>query len=479
MLAHLLTQARRRVVAQLALDKGALAMAIGMGALILLLLIGTQVLDWYWPLLLIVASLGAGLYQLRKYIPSTYTLAQRIDTKLGLADALSTAVYFEAHPKEGSEPVCRLQHREAESTAAGVDLKAALPYTRSRYLAPAAGLLLVAAGLFAVRYAVTGSLHLQPSLLEMAIDTFFDTPAEEAPKAPLRADMRPEFFDPTNPDAPPPLDELTEMPLETKEGSDLAKGDPGDDSKSNDKGEVSDKGKQSDDEQPADDQKGRDPNDKQGDKDGEGKQGDQDSPQESQQEERSMLDKLRDAVSNLMNKMNSNNSQKNQPQNSKQQQASKDKQQSGEKGDDKAERAEGQPQTDQNQKGDSNDKQQADAQQAPGERPSEEAAAGAGSQDGEKKAQQAKMLEAMGKMSQLLGQRSLEVTGQVMVEVGNTKQGLKTQWTQQNARHAEAGSEIHRDEIPLMYQPFIERYFEEVRKGAPPAAAGAAKQKQN
>jgi hypothetical protein len=470
MLAQLLDQARRRVLAQLALDKGALSLTIGMGGLILLLLTGTQILDWYWPFLLIVVSLGVGLARIRQRLPSRYRLAQRIDRSAALADALSTAVYFGEHPREGAQAVCRLQYSEADSMAAGVDLKTALPYHRSRYLAPAAGLLLVAAGLFAVRYAVTGTLDLQPSLIGMAIDTFFESPAEETSQPPLRAAARPEFFDPANPNAPPPLEQQTQIPVESKESSELSQGDAAEDSKDAGKEDLSDQNKDGQGEQePADDSKGRDPNTRQDGKD-EGKEGGQDDAQENRQEERSMLDKLRDAVSNLMNKMNSNNSQKNQPQNSKRQQASQDKQQSGEKGDDQAERAEGQPQTDQNQKGDQSDKQQAEAQQSPGERPSEEAASGAGTQDGEKRAEQARLLEAMGKVSQLLGQRSLEVSGQVMVEVGNTKQGLKTQWTQQNAGHGEAGREIHRDEIPLMYQPFIERYFEEVRKTATPAA---------
>lgn len=471
MLAQLLDQARRRALAQLLLDKGALSLAVGMGGLILLLLAGTQVLDWYWPLLLAAVSLGVGLAQIRKHLPTRYGLAQRIDRNAALADALSTAVYFGEHPRQGAEAVCRMQYRQAESLAAAVDLKSALPFERSRYLAPAAGLLLVAAGLFALRYAVTGTLDLQPSLIGMAIDTFFASPAEETARVPAPAATRPELFNPAGPDAPPPPDEQSPAPDASQPSSELSESDAKDEPNKDDSSQLADQNKEGTKQQePADDSKGRDPNTKPDGKD-EAKQDRQQEASESRQEERSMLDKLRDAVSNLMNKMNSNHSQKNAPQNSKRQQASQDKQQSGEKGDELAERAEGQPQTDQNQKGEHSDKQQAEAQQSPGERPSEQAASGAGTQDGEKRLKQAKLLEAMGKVSQLLGQRSLEVTGQMMVEVGNTKQGLKTQWIQQKAANGDPGSEIHRDEIPLMYQPFIERYFEEVRKAAPAPAA--------
>jgi hypothetical protein len=45
----------------------------------------------------------------------------------------------------------------------------------------------------------------------------------------------------------------------------------------------------------------------------------------------------------------------------------------------------------------------------------------------------------------------------------------------------EAGSEIHRDEVPLMYQQFVEQYFEEIRKSpdAPKAAKPAPAKTQN
>jgi len=89
---------------------------------------------------------------------------------------------------------------------------------------------------------------------------------------------------------------------------------------------------------------------------------------------------------------------------------------------------------------------------------------GAGSADGDKSAKEAEQLQAMGKISEILGKRSQNVTGEVMVEVGSTKQQLKTPWAQRDATHVEAGSEIHRDEVPLMYQQFVERYFEEIRK---------------
>jgi hypothetical protein len=58
----------------------------------------------------------------------------------------------------------------------------------------------------------------------------------------------------------------------------------------------------------------------------------------------------------------------------------------------------------------------------------------------------------------------------MLVEVGTTDQQLKTAMTQQKAGHTDAGGEIHRDQVPLAYQTFVERYFQEVRKTPAKAA---------
>ena len=136
-LTNLLERARRRLFGQLALDKGALALLIGMAAVILLLVTGTQILDWYWPVLVVAVSLGVGIYRLRKSLPSQYKLSQEIDKRLGLADSLSTAVHFAAHPEPGREAIAEVQRRQAEIVAQRVDLQQALPPSRSRQCGPA------------------------------------------------------------------------------------------------------------------------------------------------------------------------------------------------------------------------------------------------------------------------------------------------------------------------------------------------------
>jgi hypothetical protein len=89
---------------------------------------------------------------------------------------------------------------------------------------------------------------------------------------------------------------------------------------------------------------------------------------------------------------------------------------------------------------------------------------GIGKQDGDKSAREAEQLAAMGKISEIIGKRAANVSGEVMVEVASGKQQLKTQYSQRKASHGEAGSEINRDEVPLAYQQYVQQYFEEVRK---------------
>ena len=487
-ISDLLERARKRLFGQLVLDKGALALVIGMAGAILLLLTGTQILDWYWPALLVVASLGAGIYRLRKSLPSFYRLAQQIDRRLGLADSLSTAVYFTDHPEPGREAVSECQRRDAELVAQRVDVRAAVPPSRSRYLLPAAGLALVAFGLFAVRYAVTGSLSLEPSLLRIAYDSFFGTPPQQLAKnQPKRPNIGQQPFDPGNPeaasnttdqqpedlfDANPPTD--TANP----QGDDNAKQASGKEGDQKD-GDSDKKGADNANDKDGKDGKQGDKGDK-GDKDGkEGKEGDQGAKDDKQGDNpsESLMDKIKDAVANVMNKLKPNSAQKQQQNAKNQPQDKRDKQDKNDQGDkgDKADQQENQKQSDDTRADNSPGGKQSEAEsgkpnQQPGQRASQENANGAGSQDGEKAIREAKALEAMGQISEILGKRSATISGEMMVEVGSGKQQLKTAFVDRQAGHADTGGEIHRDEVPLMFQPFVERYFEEIRKS--PTAKG-------
>ncbi len=475
-LSRLLAQARVRELAHLAFDKGALALTIVMGGAVVLLLAGTEILNWYWLALLAAASLGAGAYRLRQSLSSRYVMAQRIDRRLELADALSTALYFSENPRPDRAAVCERQLRAAETVAAQVDVKLALPFRRSRYLAPAAILAVAAFGLFGMRYLVLGTLDLKASLVRAVYDNFFSTkPTEARNQLPKRAKFDPPNGDPRQDTPSLEADRQPEDLLNSDDATDPTSG--GDNSKSASQegsqkegdGASADKGK------PDDSGKGKDSQDQNGKESSDSKNanpndGKQNGKGASSQKNEGVLDKMKNALSDLADKIKQaaegSKGQSTPPNSSGQKQDDAQKSDQSKEQQSQAS-ANGEQQGQQGQ-----DQQQSDAQsdqKASQQSKGQDSKSGIGAQDGEKAIKQAEQLQAMGKISEILGKRSAAVSGEVMVEVGDGKQQLKTPWAQQQASHTNAGGEIHRDEIPLTEQPFVERYFEEIRKTAPAA----------
>ena len=449
-----------------------------MGGTIVLLLAGTQILDWYWVVLLAVASLGVGLYRLRKSIPSKYKLAQKIDRRLKLADALSTATYFASTAAEGDPAIRAKQRENADEIARTVDVRTAVPMARSRFLYPALALLAVACGLFAVRYAVTGKLSLEPSLVKIAFDTFFPQKQLAAKNLKKGDAMKTPPMDQGNPDAPTTQSDQTpdsqldgqdppdySNPQATDNSKDAAKEgaqtDP--DQAAGDKGEKGDKTSNGNDADQSNDSKES--------KSGDQKSGKQDSKQNASNDSTSLMDKIKDAMSNMMNKMKPSSSQNGKKsQNSQKDGQTGQQQKSGQKGDAQQKQAQNSSADAQSDQSDSGDKKQSSdakgAEKSSDKNASQDSKSGIGSADGDKAAREAEQAQAMGKISEILGKRAQNVTGEVMVEVGSSKQQLKTPWAQRSTTHTDAGSEIHRDEVPLMYQQYVEQYFEQIRKGS-------------
>lgn len=450
-----------------------------------LLIAGTEILNWYWVVGIALASLGVGLYRLRGTIPSEYKIAQWIDRRLHLADALSTAKHFAEAGAGGDEAIRARQREDAESVARGIDVRAAVPFSRPRFLYAAIALTAVAAGLFAVRFAVTQSLSLQPSLVKIAFDTFFPQKQELAQqkrkdaKKDAATDASDKDSATTEQDQQPPDSELNkdEQPEESSEqGQDQSK-------------EQAKQQQQADPEQPQGDnpekgdksQNGNDASNE-GNKSPDGKSADPKSAQDSKQgsnEGSSMMDKLKDALSSMMNKMKPSNSQSgSQNQQNAQKQDAQNGQKSGQKGQQSQKQSQdsSQAQSDQSDSGDQS--QSADAkgaEKSSDKNASSDSKSGIGSADGDKAAKEAEQLQAMGKISEIFGKRAQNMQGEVMVEVGQSKQQLKTPWAPKQATHTDAGGEIHRDEVPLMYQEFVEQYFEQIRKAPEPAKTPKSK----
>ena len=439
------------------LDRVVLALGVGFGAAIVILLTGSAALNWLWTGVAAIAALIVGFVLLRRKLPNEYAVAQRVDRKLSLADTLSTAAYFSGTSENAAQPVANTSLREAqlhraEELARTVDLKQALPMHRPRALYPAAALALAAIGVLLLRVAVFGSFDTHASLLNTLAKSLFGTNIQQA-----KADQKQDG-------AADPADGDT-VKREQEKNNDFA-GDPASDTSGT--GDAKDKKEQGPADKEAAEQQGADPTqgnpgDQPDAKNGDHPKDGQESANGQQSQDPSMLDKLKEALSDMLNKM------KSQPnQNSKNQKGQKGDQQNAQQS---------QSQQNQDQQGDSADSQsngrqsadgEAEGEQAQGQK-SEDAKSGVGNQEGDKALRDAAALKAMGKISELFGKRAENVTGSVMMEVGSTKQQLKTAVVQRNASHAEAGSEIHRDEVPMMYEQFVQQYFDQIRKPSPTA----------
>jgi len=491
-LAELIRRGRQRQVWHLVVQESSFAAALALGGAILLLIIGTQILNWYWPVILFAGALGVGIYRARTKILSAYRVAQALDGRLGFHDALSTAYYFGQHPDRAGSPreLVERQRVVAEDLARSVDLSAGLPFSAPRTFYINAALVLVAAGMFGVRYGVNRSLDLRPSLVRIGFDGFLGP--RQIAETKKTQQRRPfdqdghrddgQAVDPWQAKSgdldPAPnsvLQSVDEPEVNNAEGNPDAKAaatgkeqQPGEDGM-----DPGDKSQQSQGGTDAMNEQNQSPDGSQA-----GKQSDQkDANQSSNSGDNSSLtDKMRDALANLMAKLKmqakpgggkpGGASKQNGQQSAQRQNQSQDSNPSMSNNDQQADAsATSQSQGAQQSQNGAQQSAQGKSDSHSADRPnSPDGKSGVGKQDGDKTAREAAQLAAMGKITEIIGKRSANVTGEVMVEVSSGKQQLKTQYTDRKAAHVEAGGEINRDEVPLAYQQYVQQYFEQIRK---------------
>lgn len=480
----------------LIIEQASLGLALGLACGVLLLILGTQILDWYWPLLLFALAFSIGLVRYWSKLPDDYRVAQLLDERLALPDTLSTAWHFTQAPAGAAEPGMReLQRDRAAQAAQQADAALAIPYRASRMTMVALGTLGVFSALMLYRYGSQSRLDLSQPLVPGLVDLFgsstpstlaqmgkkkFDTPqAENFDGTTASQDERKQDDAQALNEAPEDVLKTIGVPETDNSGAEPAKGEPlgkeeGTDGKDEGGGEQGEKssggeaGKSSD--------KSGEQGSKESNKDA--KNGQQ---QQQGGENNSLMDKFRDAMANLMNKIKQPGKQggeqmaKNQQKQDGQGQGKGEGSKQGEKGSPQqgkpnAEGGDGEQKGDSEQEG--GEQQQAakgkgssDSNQPKG---SDDPKSGMGSQDGAKDTRLAEQMQAMGKLSEIIGKRSEKQTGEVMVEVSSGKnQQLKTAYTQRTGQHADTGGEIHRDEVPLVYQQYVQSYFEQIRRTAP------------
>ncbi len=491
-LTDLVRRGRRRQIRHLLFHQISFAACLGLGGAILLLILGTQILNWYWPGILFVVSLAAAAYRARDKVLTRYQVAQSIDNRLGFHDSLSTAFYFSEYPdRRGSSRYFIDRQREvAEDLARSADVERGLPFFAPRTLYANAALAVIVVSMFGVRYGVNHNLDLRPSLVPIAFDGFLG-PSREVADAkrikgrPFDQDGHREKGMAVDPWEAKGEDTSAapDAALDTVDEPEVNNPDGGADARAKSKATGTEQPPTGDDPLDSADkgqnaQSGSDSGDPNNSPDGNSQSDKSQSMKNSGQsgsagENSSLSEKMRDALANLLSKLrpNKNDGKQGSQSAQNQSQSNQGKNQSSDPNSQSASKqqsdgdASSQSQGDQQAQNNSQQSAQSKSDGKSSDRPnSPDGKSGIGKQDGDKSAREAAELAAMGKISEIIGKRAANMSGEVMVEVSSGKQQLRTQYTQKAAAHTEAGSEINRDEIPLAYQQYVQQYFEEIRK---------------
>ncbi len=500
MIIDFLQRARRRFLWNEVIAQGALGLALLMGGFVLLLILGNQILDWRVIVALCLTGLGVAIYRTVKRIPSEYKIAVLVDTHAGLHDALSTAYHFSdsAQSVKISSSVQAVQRSHAESLIPTVDLETAIPFRTPRALYVMGVLGLVASSLFALRYGTVKRIDWQAPISQLIIESLGlkDPEAKKLAANKKNNDGKGEALDSSgnpipksdekkNETEPPPASSLESAgdPDNSSEKTEAASTKGGDN-----KSDNGDKNGEQGDSEKADGstpQNGKNPSDNpNGSQDGP-QQGEQSGGKQSDANQSSLLSKMKDAMSNLLSKAkpqsNQQSGDKKQAGQGQQQQKAQNQNQTGDKGSEQKQQGESQDSADSQQgeqPGDS-DNQQDSQGKGSGKNSDKQASSqpgsGIGKQDGAKEIAAAEQKAAMGKLSEIIGKRAANVSGEMMLDVQSGPQQLRTQYSKSSASHAASSGEISRDEVPVSLQGYVQQYFDEVRKAehAAPAKAPA------
>jgi hypothetical protein len=477
----------RRRLFVIALEQFAVALAVVFAGAIVMLLLGTQILAWYWLLLLAATGLILGVWRIRHQMPARYKVAQLLDERLALNDSLSTAWFLRSSPDLLDGPIARAQLAYAEEIAARVRPVKAFPLGGRQSWAITGALAAVVFGLFGVRYFVHSSMSLRPGLISLhfgggAEDDPAAAKAEEkkTPTMTRRAGETRELASGTHQDSQSAWNQQPSTPTDPKSEQNPSTPQSGQSSnpqagnRNDSKEQQSAANSEKQDGQPGTEQNkdqqsaSREPSEQQ-----QGNSRDQNAS--AQPSSQGLLDKMKEALSGMMAKMRQNSSSQDARQQARNSSGSKSTQSQGSS--QKDEKAQSQSA----QNGDSSQDAQATAQASAMEKAQAAAGAssdekaqekgsdpqsGAGRQDGAKSIKDAEQLKAMGKLAEIIGKRSASLTGEMSIEKPSGPQQLQTQYSDRLGQHADLGGEINRDQVPLEYQQYVREYMNQIHKQA-------------
>jgi hypothetical protein len=475
---NLIRQARRRAVGQCVVARSLWAVTAALAAAALLLMLGTGVVAWYVPPVVFVLALGVALWTLRGRLPREYRTAQALDVALNTSDLLSSAWYAASSISTSGVGArsyfAPLLFEQAETAARMAGPGAALPWRWPRSSRWAGGVALATLALFGLRYGVLHTLDLSASVVNVMFDTFTGQSVAASKKA-ARPDAKlpqPMQIGLNTPgdvlENNPPEDVLKnyEVAGQSNSGSSRNVSNPDQQTQQREPGESSSPEESSDNVNL--------PQGAQGMSTGENQQKSSDVKNPAKPDARQpkkdsgLLDKMRDALASVMDKLKLNTKANESQQGAAAQEAQRQNaQRQSEKGSPSPGKPQqGDPQSQQSQEqSDSSQSGQKSQSDSPSQNASDQQHSGIGKQDGSKNTEMAKDAEALGKLSELIGKRSMNLQGEMMVEVENTRNPqLRTPYLNRSATHGEAGGDLSRDEVPLRHQEFVRRYYEQVRK---------------
>jgi hypothetical protein len=479
----LVRNAHRRRVLLLSIEQAAIAASLVFAGCILILLLGTQLLNWYWLVLLGGFGLALAGIRVRQRFPQTYLTAQALDTRLSLHDSISTAWYIGRVPEIATTPAGQAQISQAEALASGVNPASVFPLRMHRSWAFALALGALALSLFSVRYLVQRNTSLSQSLVPLRLKLLSTGSGDQiggkkAPEATARSltdqqkDTRQQLAKADATDAR--LNDIVGMknpaaaPSEDEKGhgNSLPDQSPSD-GKSTGDGKDAGKDGRLDSSSPGgekDDATGTAQNGEEGDR----------SQASGDEQSDSLISRMKDAVSSFMAKMKPDSSSRTQRSQSQSAAAPDQDQTQTESGQSKSKTSASQS-SQANSKSEATSSEQAQATEmsqsgdsrnsgSSENKEGNQSKSGIGKQDGGKDVQLAQEKEAMGKLAEIIGKRSRDVSGEMMVEVPSGRQQLKTAYTGEIAQHSDTSGEINRDEIPVALQPYVRAYMEMVRE---------------
>ena len=473
---------RSRIAGQLRTREGFLGLAVCLVGFCSLLVLGTRYVPFVT--LPLVAGLGAwiAIQRLRACLPTSYAVAQLVDTNSGLHDALSTAYHFRtAGLGWQSAEVAKAQYESASKLAATIDPKRAFPRAISRAQRSSVWLLASALVLFGLRVGLQANHSFEPPLASLILTAIFgEQPGSQASALPRAAEIDrlrteqalpgdEEFFERSAsqqdaPDSQLPSEDHEQPPDQDGEMPDVEglitvpleeQGPEGMPDDSMLQAEQSDL--------PSEGEGGEMPTDPGSDA--------------WDEEAQSLFDKLKQAFDNMLQTLDmasaeSSSSESGQEQGSgstEEAASSGNPADSGEAEQDPSAQAadasmeggEAGPEA-----GESASAGSTSGEDSTGDQSSGENASAAGTSDGDKELAEAEQLEVLGALEELYMERAEKMRGEVTIETRLAEQSASVPYNQRSTSHGDGGGAVSRDEIPAPYRTYIQNYFDTLRRNA-------------